>query len=79
MVPGRRNQRESASEPAGRSVAVWEGSRESENDSVALDEPTDRKVYDSDTRCTEGNNIEDRYRRSGTDGRQPCRHCARLT
>lgn len=60
-------------------MAVREGGRESENDSVALDEPADRKVYHNNTRGTEGHNIEDRYRRAGTDGRQLCQHCAGLT
>lgn len=38
----------------------------------------DRKVYHNDNRCTEGNNIESRYRRTGTDGRPLCNHCSRL-
>ena len=39
---------------------------------------TDRKVYHNETRCTEGNNIEDRNRQSGTGGRPLCEHCAKL-
>ena len=36
---------------------------------------TDRKVYHDETKCTEGNNIEERYRKSGTDGRPKCKNC----
>lgn len=39
---------------------------------------TDRRVYHNNTRCTEGNNIESRNRRGGTDNRPICDHCARL-
>lgn len=39
---------------------------------------TDRKVYHDNTACTEGNNIETKNRRSGTDGRPKCDHCTRL-
>lgn len=39
---------------------------------------TDRRVYHDNTECTEGNNIENKYRRPGTDGRPLCQHCARL-
>ena len=39
---------------------------------------TDGKVYHDDTRCTEGNNIETRYRRDGTGGRPKCELCQRL-
>jgi hypothetical protein len=36
-------------------------------------------VYHNDTRCTEGNNIERLYWRSGTGvGRHLCAHCTRL-
>jgi hypothetical protein len=34
-----------------------------------------RKVYHDSTLCTEGNNIEARYRRAGTDGRPRCKNC----
>jgi len=40
---------------------------------------TDREVYHDNTSCTEGNNIEDKYRRPGTNGRRQCNHCARLS
>jgi hypothetical protein len=36
------------------------------------------RVYHNNTRCTEGNNIEPRNRRSGTGGKQLCHHCATL-
>lgn len=34
---------------------------------------TDRKVYHDNDKCTEGNNIEERNRVSGTGGRPPLR------
>lgn len=37
-----------------------------------------RTVYHNNTKCTEGNNIEARYRKAGTAGRRLCTHCARL-
>ena len=40
---------------------------------------TDRNVYHDNDDCTEGNNIEDENRRSGTGGRPQCDHCARLS
>jgi hypothetical protein len=40
--------------------------------------PSDPQVYHNNTLCTEGNNIERQNRRSGTDGRPLCRHCARI-
>lgn len=49
-------------------VRAWHSIRES-----------DRKVYHDNNKCTEGNNIEDRYRRDGTAGRRQCEHCARLS
>jgi len=39
---------------------------------------SDRKVYHDNTSCTEGNNIETRYRTAGTGGRPRCEHCNRL-
>lgn len=36
---------------------------------------TDRKVYHDSSLCTEGNNIEAKYRRAGTDGRPRCKNC----
>lgn len=35
-------------------------------------------VHHDNTACTEGNNIEPQYRRSGTGGKPLCQHCARL-
>jgi hypothetical protein len=40
--------------------------------------PNASNVYHDDNRCTEGNNIEAHYRRSGTGGRPRCAHCNRL-
>lgn len=40
--------------------------------------PDDRKKHHNNTRCTEGNNIESYYRRTGTGGLPLCEHCARL-
>jgi hypothetical protein len=48
-------------------VPAWHSSRES-----------DKKVYHDNDECTEGNNIETRYRQSGTGGRPRCQHCDRL-
>ena len=36
------------------------------------------RVYHDNDACPEGGNIEARNRRSGTDGRMRCEHCARL-
>ena len=35
-------------------------------------------VYHNNTKCTEGNNIEPRYRREGTGGRVLCKRCSKL-
>jgi hypothetical protein len=35
-------------------------------------------VHHDNTQCTEGNNIETKYRRSGTGGLPKCDHCKRL-
>jgi hypothetical protein len=40
---------------------------------------TDRRVYHDNDKCTEGNNIEKKNRRPGTDGRPRCEHCSRLS
>jgi len=40
--------------------------------------PNTRNVYHNNDKCTEGNNIETQYKRSGTDGRPLCDHCNRL-
>jgi hypothetical protein len=40
---------------------------------------SDRNVYHNNTSCTEGNNIESKYRKPGSDGRPLCQHCARLS
>lgn len=37
--------------------------------------PDDRKVYHDDSTCTEGNNIEQRYRKDGTGGYPRCKNC----
>lgn len=37
-----------------------------------------KRVYHDNTSCTEGNNIEARYRVSGKGGLPQCSHCARL-
>lgn len=34
--------------------------------------------YHDNTLCTEGNNIERQWRRSGTGGLPRCAHCARI-
>ena len=44
----------------------------------SVKEPT-RQVYHDNNKCTEGNNIENHYRRSGTNGRPICEHCKRLS
>ena len=36
------------------------------------------QVYHNNTACTEGNNIEDRYRKPGTGGLRLCDRCAKL-
>ena len=41
-------------------------------------EKTDRKVYHDNNACTEGNNIEKKNVRPGTDGRPKCERCLRL-
>lgn len=45
----------------------WYSSRES-----------DRKVHHDNTSCTEGNNIEAKYRTDGTGNRPKCEHCKSL-
>ena len=35
----------------------------------------DPKVYHDDDACTEGNNIEPKNRRDGTDNRPRCKNC----
>lgn len=39
----------------------------------------DSDVYHDNDKCTEGNNIESRNRKSGTGGKRKCSHCARLS
>lgn len=48
-------------------VAAFHSSREA-----------DRKVYHDNNSCTEGNNIETKYKTAGTGGRPRCNHCERL-
>jgi hypothetical protein len=38
----------------------------------------ERRVYHDNTSCTEGNNIEQRYRVSGKGGLPQCSRCAEL-
>lgn len=40
---------------------------------------TARQVYHDDDQCTEGNNIEEENKRSGTDGRPKCERCKELS
>lgn len=40
--------------------------------------PNDPKVYHDNDQCTEGNNIETKNRKAGTDNRPRCDHCGRL-
>jgi len=40
--------------------------------------PDASNVHHNNSACTEGNNIERQYWRSGTGGRPLCAHCARL-
>jgi hypothetical protein len=35
-------------------------------------------VHHDNTKCTEGNNIESHYRKTGTGGRPLCSHCKKL-
>jgi hypothetical protein len=35
-------------------------------------------VHHNNTQCTEGNNIEKKYRKEGTGGKPLCEHCKRL-
>ncbi|MBK7233807.1 MAG: hypothetical protein IPH93_16485 [Saprospiraceae bacterium] len=39
---------------------------------------TDKQVYHNNSSCTEGNNIEPQYRRSGTDNRPLCKSCEKI-
>ena len=36
------------------------------------------KVYHDNSSCTEGNNIEAKYKNAGTDNRPRCASCTRL-
>ena len=40
--------------------------------------PNTSNVHHNNNKCTEGNNIERQYLRSGTGGRPLCAHCAKL-
>lgn len=40
--------------------------------------PNTSNVHHDNSACTEGNNIEAQYKRSGTAGRPRCDHCNRL-
>lgn len=37
-----------------------------------------KDVYHDDNKCTEGNNIETKYRVSGTGSLPKCKHCREL-
>ena len=39
----------------------------------------DQKVYHDESTCTEGNNIERHYLKSGTDNRPKCATCKRIS
>ena len=39
----------------------------------------DKRVYHDESTCTEGNNIEPHYKRSGTDNRPKCKTCVRIS
>lgn len=41
--------------------------------------PNSSNVYHDNSACTEGNNIEAKYKKAGTDGRPKCAHCSRLS
>ena len=36
------------------------------------------EVYHNNSKCTEGNNIEDRNRKTGDGGKRLCKHCREL-
>lgn len=40
--------------------------------------PDDKKVHHNNTSCTEGNNIEQKYRKDGTGGHPLCKRCEDL-
>jgi hypothetical protein len=40
--------------------------------------PNTSNVHHNNDKCTEGNNIEKQYLKSGSAGRPLCAHCARL-
>lgn len=39
---------------------------------------SDRQVHHNNSKCTEGDNIQPAYKRSGTGGHPLCNHCTRL-
>ncbi len=41
--------------------------------------PDDKKVHHDETTCTEGNNIESRYRATGTGGYPKCARCKEIS
>lgn len=41
--------------------------------------PNSSNVYHDNSSCTEGNNIEPKYKAQGTAGRPKCEHCKRLS
>jgi len=40
--------------------------------------PEHRKVYHDDSDCPEGKRIENKHRKTGTDGKTLCKECAKL-
>jgi hypothetical protein len=40
---------------------------------------TDPPVYHDESTCTEGNNIEPKYRAAGTGGRRKCERCQKIS
>jgi hypothetical protein len=40
--------------------------------------PNASNIHHNNDKCTEGNNIEAQYKKSGTGGRPLCAHCANL-
>jgi hypothetical protein len=38
-----------------------------------------QSVHHNNSSCTEGNNIETKYKKAGTGGKPLCAHCAKLS
>lgn len=39
----------------------------------------EKKVFHDESTCTEGNNIEAHYKKSGTDSRPKCKRCREIS